>query len=75
MHHLGLPRVVADGAREAQIRALSRTLEPLSPAYVVKEVDYLLGRFEPENIEQYVAAEPTGRGLQPVWIVRSDVAS
>lgn len=37
----------------------------LEASYVVQEVEYLLGRFEPENIESYVDAERSGRGPRP----------
>ena len=55
------PRI-ADG--EAEIKRLARTI-PLATGYVAKETDYILGRFEPENLENYIAAERTGRGAQP----------
>ncbi|GFM62855.1 DNA helicase [Pseudomonas cichorii] len=37
----------------------------LTPAYVVKEAEYLLGRFESEDLESYIACERTGRGALP----------
>lgn len=40
-------------------------LDVLAPEYILKEVDYLLGRFEPENLENYITSERTGRGLLP----------
>ena len=47
------------------LESLAQSLGALTPAYVVKEVEYLLGRFEPENLEQYVSTERTGRGNLP----------
>lgn len=44
---------------------LAHQIKTLSPDYVVKECDYLLGRFEPENITDYLDAERTGRGAMP----------
>lgn len=61
---LGLTVVQADIAR-LYLRQLARSFEGLDPSYVVQEVEYLLGRFEPEDIESYVGSERTGRGALP----------
>ncbi|MES9898731.1 MAG: 3'-5' exonuclease [Sedimenticola sp.] len=37
----------------------------LDTNYLIKEVDYLLGRFEYDSLENYVTAERTGRGTLP----------
>lgn len=65
MKHLGFPKVVADSAREQKIRELAKALPALSPTYVVGEVDYVLGRFQTANLNDYLAAERTGRGIEP----------
>lgn len=52
------------------LRQLASEVPELEVAYVMQEVEYLLGRFEPEKIEDYIGAERTGRGVQP----RVDVA-
>jgi len=44
---------------------LANQIKTLSPDYVVKECDYILGRFEPEKMSEYLDAERTGRGLMP----------
>lgn len=44
---------------------LALQLGALTPEYIIKEVEYLLGRFEPENLENYIAFERTGRGVLP----------
>lgn len=44
---------------------LALRLGALTPEYILKEVDYLLGRFEPENLENYITFERTGRGVLP----------
>ncbi|PYC44356.1 DNA helicase UvrD [Pseudomonas soli] len=44
---------------------LANQITSLTPEYVVKECDYILGRFEPEDIENYLTSERTGRGLVP----------
>ena len=64
MSSLGYPEVRNDKIR-AQLKALATALGELAPAYIVKEADYLLGRFEPENLESYITAERTGRGAIP----------
>lgn len=43
----------------------SSSITSVSKAYLTKEIDYLLGRFDPSNVEAYITLERTGRGLQP----------
>jgi superfamily I DNA/RNA helicase len=64
MEHLGRPRVVDERDREAIIARFARGM-PLSPQYVAAEVDYLLGRFEPDQLHRYLTEERTGRGTLP----------
>ncbi len=64
MSALGFPDVQNDRAR-SRLKALATTLAELTPAYIVKEAEYLLGRFEPEKLESYMATERTGRGATP----------
>lgn len=61
---LGLTLVQPDDARH-NLRQLAGLFEGLDPLYVVQEVEYLLGRFEPGDIENYVRSERTGRGALP----------
>jgi len=61
---LGEIDIVSSGMRERTIKGMAKSI-PLSPDYVVKEVDYLLGRLLPEKLEEYINAERTGRGLRP----------
>jgi superfamily I DNA/RNA helicase len=63
MSALGQPEV-ADRAR-ARLKALARAIGELTPGYIVKEADYILGRFEPERFEDYITIERTGRGAVP----------
>ena len=53
--------------RDAKIELgrLARAFQGLDTSYVMQEVDYLLGRFEPEDLEVYVTRERTGRGALP----------
>ncbi|MEA9859104.1 3'-5' exonuclease [Xanthomonas campestris pv. raphani] len=37
----------------------------LSQEYLKKEVDYILGRFKPTQLDEYIRTERTGRGTQP----------
>lgn len=64
MRHLGFPQVSNEIAR-ARLRGLAGGLNVLTPEYIVKEVEYLLGRFEPNDLERYVTTERTGRGALP----------
>ncbi|MEN4739749.1 UvrD-helicase domain-containing protein [Pantoea agglomerans] len=43
----------------------ARAIDSLSQDYVVNEVEYLLGRFKPEDLSDYITAERTGRGISP----------
>lgn len=65
MSHIGYPKVVTDSAREKKVKALARRINGLSPEYVVKELDYLLGRFPADRLDQYLLTERTGRGAEP----------
>lgn len=62
MTKLGISNVSADSAR-ACLQRLANRFDGLDPSYVVQEAEYLLGRFEPHDIERYIEAERTGRGL------------
>ena len=64
MSALGYPDVQESFA-ETRLRSLAQPLGVLTPHYVINEVEYLLGRFKPDQIEQYVTAERTGRGVLP----------
>lgn len=64
MNTLNFPKVEDDRAR-AELRRLASGLRTLATDYIVKEVEYLLGRFEPRDLELYITTERTGRGLLP----------
>lgn len=64
IRQLGIHSVQADKAR-SHLQSLAIKFADLDASYVVQEVEYLLGRFEPANLESYVSAERTGRGTQP----------
>jgi len=63
-HALGAPNIITTENAEAFLIRQARSL-PLPSSYIIKEVDYLLGRFRPGNLEDYITAERTGRGLTP----------
>ncbi|UFX44971.1 hypothetical protein HAP47_0039485 [Bradyrhizobium sp. 41S5] len=67
MSALNFPDVKNDKAK-TKLKQLARQLGVLSPAYIVKEAEYLLGRFEPEDLARYLVTERTGRGalLRPI---------
>lgn len=50
---------------EAKLNELVQNFGALTKEYILKEVSYLLGRFESENLESYITAERTGRGILP----------
>ena len=61
---LGQPAIHDEPSRR-RLDQLASAFRGLDASYVVQEVEYLLGRFEPEDIEDYVTAERTGRGTMP----------
>ncbi|HBO2745112.1 UvrD-helicase domain-containing protein [Pseudomonas aeruginosa] len=52
-------------AAQQMLSILAQQIQSLSTDYVLKECDYILGRFEPENLELYLTTERTGRGALP----------
>ena len=44
---------------------LAHSVIELPHRFVVDEIEYLLGRFEPENLQEYVETTRTGRGTYP----------
>jgi superfamily I DNA/RNA helicase len=62
--NLGNPAIHDELAR-SQLGRLAKSFRGLDASYVVHEVEYILGRFEPEAIEDYVSTERTGRGALP----------
>ena len=64
MAALEFPEVEHNRAK-AEIRRLGGKLGALSSDYIIKEIEYLLGRFEPESLELYMTTERAGRGVLP----------
>lgn len=62
--HLGSP-IIQDAEAKRYLQKLGEKLPPLTAKYIAKEADYLLGRFEPDRIDQYLSQERTGRGNRP----------
>nr|WP_282597545.1 3'-5' exonuclease [Dyella sp. SG609] len=62
--HLGGP-VIHDAEARRCLQRLGERLPPLTAKYVAKEADYLLGRFEPDQVDLYLTSERTGRGNRP----------
>lgn len=64
LENLGRPTIEDELARR-RLEQLAISFRGLDASYVVQEVEYLLGRFEPEDLEEYIATERTGRGTMP----------
>lgn len=64
MASLGNPNMQAESAR-TKLNELAENLGELTPSYIVKEAEYLLGRFESVGLEDYITTERTGRGAVP----------
>lgn len=61
---LGRPDVHPDECSR-ELEALCYRFEGLDSKYLISEVEYLLGRFKPEDLTNYITTERTGRGLLP----------
>lgn len=61
---LGNPRMLNDPVHKAKIAALGSGI-PLVSDYLVGEVDYLLGRFLPQDLARYTTSRREGRGSSP----------
>ncbi|OUS34154.1 DNA helicase UvrD [Rhodobacterales bacterium 56_14_T64] len=62
--NLGEPNI-DDSAARTYLRSLSEKFDTLETDYLIQEVEYLLGRFEPDKLENYIGTERTGRGTLP----------
>lgn len=60
----GCPQIISDAQKNGKIASLSGEVK-LPNDFLVKEVDYILGRFLPENTTDYLAARRDGRGISP----------
>ena len=63
---LGNPSIIDDKLREQKIGeliAIARTGQEIG--FVEEEVEYVLGRFKPQNLEDYLTARRDGRGISP----------
>ena len=47
------------------LSGFTRRFAGLDAGYAASEAEYAMGRFHPDNLDDYIAAERTGRGLQP----------
>lgn len=62
---LGGPEIVSNGLAESKIKSLAANITALAPSFVEREVEYLMGRFPVDKLEQYLTIERTGRGATP----------
>lgn len=65
MNALGQVSIVDQVDADRKIGELAAAIPGLARNFVVREVDYLLGRFPIDGLEQYLTAERTGRGAAP----------
>lgn len=61
---LGNPSIVDDDVRKGVILGLGAKLG-MTPAFLLDEVDYVLGRFLPADLDKYLTARRFGRGPSP----------
>ena len=64
MTRLDYPEIQENAANN-RLRALAGKLGHLTADYLINEVEYLLGRFPPDELERYITVERTGRGIMP----------
>jgi len=60
---VGTDKLIEDEAR-VKLKQLASPM-PLPVPFVTEEVEYVLGRFMPEDIDRYLAVERVGRGASP----------
>jgi len=58
------PRMLESADREQIIRNLSQGIN-LPSQFLLDEVEYVMGRFMPDDLEQYLTARRDGRGTSP----------
>ncbi|WP_193601381.1 3'-5' exonuclease [Pseudomonas syringae] len=61
---LGDPQIIDDNVRESMLRRASAQIR-LPPDFALSEMEYIIGRFEKGNRQDYIAQERTGRGASP----------
>src|SRR5882672_2767463 len=64
MTNLGDPHIVSHKAAMLKIAELGNMI-PLPAEFLMEEVDYILGRFDHEKLDEYVGARRVGRGATP----------
>jgi len=64
MEIFGYPNIVKKGLRKNFLSEKSHSI-PLPEDYFFDEIEYLMGRYLPENLERYVTDRRDGRGTVP----------
>ena len=64
MSRLNYPNI-RDQMTKDKLHSLAGRVGHLTIDYIVSEVEYLLGRFKPDDLQDYITAERTGRGALP----------
>lgn len=62
--NLNNPPIIDDKAREAMLRQACSDIR-LPSDFALSEMEYIIGRFEKEKRQDYIALERTGRGASP----------
>lgn len=62
--HIGQRQMLEPDDGKELIISLGDNL-PLAPSFLCEEVEYLLGRFLPGELDSYLSMERTGRGTEP----------
>lgn len=60
---LGRPRV--SRSVDEDLKGFAHRFVGLDAGYAASEAEYSMGRFLPGNLDEYITAERTGRGIQP----------
>ncbi|WP_200798452.1 UvrD-helicase domain-containing protein [Pseudovibrio sp. Tun.PSC04-5.I4] len=63
MNNTGVTKISANC--RTTLKQLASGFSGLDASYVDQEAEYLLGRFEPDNLEKYINTERSGRGVKP----------
>ena len=65
MSKLGHRLIVEDRVAKRYLQGLASRIESLAGDYVSNEADYVMGRFQPGRLDEYLTSERTGRGVVP----------
>ncbi len=61
----GNPKILPDDERRSYLEDLLLKMNVTKLSYFIDEVEYVLGRFDPQRRSEYLSMERTGRGRSP----------